>query len=59
MREEIQELRRTIAGTGFSLGRLKREVDDGRKENHELEHRNNELRKELRRVGQKLLDLGN
>ena len=59
MREEIQGLRRTVAGTGFSLGRLKREVDEGRKGNRELEHRNQELRKDLRRAGRKLLDLGN
>jgi len=59
MREEIQGGRRTMAGTGFSLGRLKREVDDARKGNQELEHRNHELRKELRTVGRKLLDLGN
>ena len=57
--EEIQGLGRTIAGTGFSLGRLKREGDEARKGNEELEHRNHELRKELRRVGRRLLDLGN
>jgi len=59
MREEIHGLRRTIAGSGFSLGRLKREVDEARKGNQELKHRNHELRKELRRAGRKLLDLGN
>jgi len=59
LHEEIQGLRRTVAGSGFSLGRLKREVDDGRKGNQELEHRNHELKKELRRAGRKLLDLGN
>jgi len=48
-----------VAGTGFSLGRLKREVDDARKGNQELERRNHKLKKELRRAGQKLLDLGN
>jgi len=59
LHEEIQGLRRTVAGSGFSLGRLKREVDDGRKGNQELERRNHELKKELRRAGRKLLDLGN
>jgi len=59
MREEIQGLRRTVAGSGFSLGRLKREVDEVRKGNQELELRNHDLRKELRRAGRKLLDLGN
>jgi len=59
MREEMQGLRRTVAGSGFRLGRMKREVDDARKGNQELEHRNHELRKELRRAGRKLLDLGN
>jgi len=48
-----------VAGSGFSLGRLKREVDDARKGNQELERRNHELRKEVRRAGRKLLDLGN
>ena len=59
LHEEIQDLRRTVVGSGFSLGRLKREVDDGRKGNQELERRNHELKKELRRAGWKLLDLGN
>ena len=59
LHEEIQGLRRTVAGSGFSLGRLKREVDDARKGNQELERRNHELKKELRRAGRKLLDLGN
>jgi len=57
--EDIQGLRRTVAGSGFSLGRLKREVDDGRKGNQELERRNHELKKQLRSAGRKLLDLGN
>ena len=57
--EEVQGLRRTLAGSGFSLGRLKREVDDARKGNQELERRNHELKKELRKAGRKLLDLGN
>jgi len=48
-----------VAGSGFSLGRVKREVDDARKGNQELERRNHELKKELRRAGRKLLDLGN
>jgi len=38
---------------------LKREVDDARKGNQELEHRNHELKKELRRAGRRLLDWGN
>jgi len=59
LQEDVQGLRRTVARSGFSLGRLKREVDEGRKGNRELEHRNQELRKELRRAGWKLLDLGN
>jgi len=58
-REDVQRLRRTVAGSGFSLARFKKEGDDGRKGNQELEHRNHELKKELRRVGRKLLDLGN
>ena len=56
---DIQGLRRTVAGAGFSLERLKKEVDNGRKGNQELERRNHELKKELRRAGRKLLDLGN
>ena len=59
MKEEIPGLRRPIAGTSFSLGRLQREVDEGRKGNRELESRNQELRKGLRRAGRRLLDLGN
>jgi len=59
LQEDVQGLRRTVAGSGFSLGRVKREVDDGRKGNQELERRNHELKKELRRAGRKLLDLGN
>jgi len=55
----IQGLCRTVAGSGFSLGRLKREVDDGRKGNQERERRNHEVKKEWRRAGRKLLDLGN
>jgi len=58
MREELQGLRRTVAGTGFSLARLKNEMDTKRQANEELEHRNHSLRKELRRAGQRLLDLG-
>jgi len=57
--EDVQGLGRTVAGAGFSLGRLKKEVDNARKENHELGHRNHELKKGLRRAGRKLLDLGN
>jgi len=48
-----------VAGSGFNLARLKKEVDDGRKGNEELEHRNHMLKKELRRAGRKLLDLAN
>jgi len=59
LREDVQRLRRMVAGSGFSLARLKKEVDDGRKGNQELEHRHHELKKEVRRVGRKLLDLGN
>ena len=59
MREEIQGLSRTVAGSGFILGRLKREVDDAGKGNQELEHRNHELRKEFRKAGRRLLNLGN
>jgi len=58
MREELQGLRRTIAGTGFSLTRLRNEMDTKRQANEELEHRNHSLRKELRRARQRLLDLG-
>jgi len=41
------------------MGRLKKQVDDGRRGNQELERRNHKLKKELRRAGRKLLDLGN
>jgi len=58
MREELQGLRRTIAGTGFSLARLRNEMDTKKGAKEELEHRNHNLRKELRRAGQRLLDLG-
>jgi len=58
MREEIKGLRRTVAGSGFSLARLKNEMDTRKRANEELEHRNHSLRKELRRAGQRLLDLG-
>jgi len=33
LQEDVQGLRRTIAGTGYNLGRLKKEVDNGRKGN--------------------------
>jgi len=59
LQEDIQGLHRTGSGSGFSLGRVKREGDDARKGNQELEHRNHELKKELRSAGRKLLDLGN
>jgi len=58
MREEIMGLRQTVAGSGFSLARLKNEMDTRTRANEELEHRNHSLRKELRRAGQRLLDLG-
>jgi len=58
MREEIQGLRRTIAGTGFSTARLRNEMDTKRRANKERKHRNHSLRKELRKAGQRLLDLG-
>jgi len=60
LQEDVRGLRSTVAGAGFSLGRLKKEVDDTRKQMYqELERRNHELKKELRRAGRKLLDLGN
>ena len=58
MHEKIQGLRRTIAGSGFSIARLRNEMDTKKRANEELEHRNHSLRKELRRAGQRLLDLG-
>ena len=58
MREEIHGLRRTVAGSGFSIARLRNEMDTKKPANEELEHRNHSLRKELRRAGQRLLDLG-
>jgi len=57
-REELQGLRRTVAGTGFSLARLRNEMDTKKRANEELEHRNHSLRKERRRAGQRWLDLG-
>jgi len=59
LREEIQGLRRTVAGSGFSLARLKNEMDTIKGANEELESRNYSVRKELIRAGQRLLDLGN
>jgi len=58
MCEEIHGLRRTITGTGFGLARLRNEMDTKRRAKEELEPRNHSLRKELRRAGQRLLDLG-
>jgi len=58
MREEIQRLRRTVAGSCFSLVRLRKEMDTTRRANEEFEHRNHTLRKELSRAGQRLLYLG-
>jgi len=59
IREEVQGLGRTVAGSGFSLARLKSEMDTRKLASKELENRNHRLGKELRRVGQRLLDLGN
>ena len=47
-----------VVGAGFSLARLKNEIDTRKRANEELEPRNHSFRKELRRVGQRLLDLG-
>jgi len=58
MREEIQGLGRTVAGSGFRIARMKNENDTRKRANEELEHRNDSLRKDLRRAGQRLLDLG-
>ena len=58
MREVLQGLRRTVAGSGYSIARLRNEMDTKKRANEELEHRNHSLRKELRRAGQRLLDLG-
>jgi len=38
MRKELQRLRRTVAGTGFSLERLRNEMDTKKRANEELEH---------------------
>jgi len=58
IREEIQGFRRTVVGSGFSIARLRNEMDAKRRANEELEHRNHSLRNELRKAGQRLLDLG-
>jgi len=58
MREEIQGLRRTVVGSGFSIARLRNEMDAKKRANEELEHRNHSFRKELRRAGQRFVDLG-
>jgi len=58
LRDEVSGLRRTVGGAGFSLTRLKQDLDNRRRANEELEARNHSLRKELRRAGQRLLDLG-
>ena len=58
MPEAIQGLRRTVAGSGFSIARWTNEMDTKNRANEELEHRNHGLRKELRRAGQRWLDLG-
>jgi len=58
MREELQGLRRTVAGTGFRLARLRNEMETKRRAKEELKQRNHSLRKELIRAGQRLVDLG-
>ena len=58
MREELQGLRRTVTGSGFSIARLRNAMDAKKRANEELEHRNHSLGKELRTAGQRLLDLG-
>jgi len=58
MCEEIKGLRRTVAGSGFSLARLRNEYDAKKRANEELEHRNHSRPKELRKAGQRWLDLG-
>jgi len=58
MCEEIKGLRRTVAGSGFSLARLRNKYDAKKRANPEIEHRNHSLHKELRKAGQRLLDLG-
>ena len=58
MHDEIQGLRRTVGGSGFSIARMRNELDVKKRANEELEHRNHRLRKELRRAGQRLSDLG-
>ena len=58
IREEIQGLRKTVAGSGFSIARLRNEMDTKKRANEELEHRNHRLRKELRKAAQRVLVLG-
>ena len=58
MREELEGHRRTGAGSGFSLARLRNEMDAKKRGNEQLEHRNHSLRKELRGARPRLLDLG-
>jgi len=58
MGEELQGLLSTVAGSGFSIARLRNEMDAKKRANEALKHRNHRLRKELRRAGQRLLDLG-
>jgi len=58
IREEIQGLRRTVAGSGFSIARLRNEMEAKKRANKQPEHRNHNLRKELTRAGPRLLDLG-
>jgi len=45
LQDQIQGLCRTVAGSGFSLGRLKKEGDEGRKGNQELERRTTSSKK--------------
>jgi len=47
-----------VAGSGFSIVRLRNEMDTRKRANEE-QHRNHSLRKELGKAGQRLLDLDN
>jgi len=46
-------------GSGFSLAMWKKEGDEARQVNQKLKHQNSELHQEVRKAGQKILDLGN
>ena len=58
IREEVQGLRRTVVGSGFSLARLRSEMETRKRAKEEPKHRNHSLQMELRRAGQRLVDLG-